>query len=137
MNTKYKKNKFSGEDFIDLLLPQTKDEKIEFEAQIIHLDFIARLKDSMDSKGIKTKKELAKLLETSQSYVTQLFSGEKLLNLKLLAKLQSVLDTKYLVVSEKYLRNKSNIESTLLKKGYDRLHFNGREITPPKDKKVA
>ncbi len=108
-------------DIQELLLPSSKEDKLTFEAQMIHLNFIAKLTDIMKFKGIKSKKELAKLLETSPSYITQLFSGEKLVNLKLLAKIQEVLGLKYNIVSNQYERLKNNFYNNLASQGYREL----------------
>jgi transcriptional regulator with XRE-family HTH domain len=71
---------------------QDDTEKLEFEASKIHLDFIDELLNMMEEQKM-TKSELADKLGTSKSYITQLFSGDKLINLLLLAKIQRVFKT--------------------------------------------
>lgn len=122
--------------FRDILIPESDKAKLEFEAKMIHLDFIAKLQELMEVKNINNKKELADLLETSPSFVTQLFSGEKLINLKLLAKLQRVLDIKYGIFSDQYLRLKNNFRGNLANKGYREIKINTKGLEPS-GKKLA
>lgn len=117
-------------EFLDILLPKSDKEKLEFEAQMIHLDFISRLQELMKFKNINNKKELADLLETSPSFVTQLFSGEKLINLKHLAKLQRALDIKYAIISDQYLRLKNSFRGNLANQGYREFKINTKGIKP-------
>lgn len=118
----------TNSNFQEIILPSSKDEKLTFEAQMIHLDFIARLSDIMRFKGIKSKKELAELLGTSQSYITQLFSGEKLINLKLLAKIQNILGIKYAIISDQYGRLKNSFYGDLANKGYREIKISSKDI---------
>lgn len=79
-------------DIIKKLLSFENDnERIEFEAEIIHMNFIQKIKGIMKEKNI-SKDELSRLLGTPKEYITQVFCGDKLLNLKLLAKLQRILN---------------------------------------------
>lgn len=59
--------------------------------ELISLRFLAKVSKLMEDKNI-TKKELASKLETSPSYVTQLFQGDKLVNVRLLTKLKRALN---------------------------------------------
>jgi len=119
-----------NKEFLDLLFPKTDKEKLEFEAQMIHLDFIARLQELMIYKNINSKKELADLLGITPSFVTQLFSGEKLINLKHLAKLQRILDIKYTIISDQYYRLKNSFRGNLASKGYHELKINLQNTNP-------
>lgn len=73
---------------------KSNDEIDEFRADVIHLDIIHEIKNIMDERGI-TKAELAKKLNTSKSFITQLFAGDKLLNLKTIAKLERILEVNF------------------------------------------
>jgi len=77
----------------DIFTFENDDEKLQFEAEIIHLDIMNEIKILMDAKNIK-KADLAKKLKTSKGYITQLFSGDKLINLKTIAKIQQIFDVK-------------------------------------------
>ncbi len=83
--------------FVEALRPKNEKEKIQFEAEKIHFDFIFLLKDLMENQGI-TKKQLAESLGVAPSYITQLFNGSKLVNLKTLAKIQQLFDLKFKIV---------------------------------------
>lgn len=102
----------------ELIIPSSEKEKLLIQAQLIQLDFIFRLEELMKLKGIKSKKELARLMGTTPSFISQLFSAEKLINLKHLAMLQNILGVKYNIISDQYLRFRSTFREKLASMGY-------------------
>jgi ribosome-binding protein aMBF1 (putative translation factor) len=62
--------------------------------------FLSLIEQEMDKSGM-SKKELAELLNTSPSYVTQLFRGQKTINLLTLAKFQHIFGMEFRIVSKK------------------------------------
>ncbi|MEM0996898.1 MAG: helix-turn-helix transcriptional regulator [Bacteroidota bacterium] len=62
-------------------------EEIRHGASMISLDIIRTLEAYMDEKGL-TKADIAAKIGTSKSYLTQLFSGEKLVNMTFMYRLQ-------------------------------------------------
>jgi len=68
-------------------------ERIQFEAETIHLDIMSEVRTLMNAHNMN-KAELAKSLQTSKGYITQLFSGDKLINLKMIAKIQRLFSVK-------------------------------------------
>ncbi len=123
-----KPDKPQTKDFLALLIPKTENEKLEFEAKMIQLDFISGLQELMKYRNIKSKKELAELLGTSPSFVSQIFSGEKLINLKHLAKIQKTLNVKYAIISNLYLRHKNSFRGNLASKGFHTLKITPNDI---------
>lgn len=81
-------------DLAEILNFSDEDEKLEFEIETLHFDFVEEIKILMDKKSMKSK-DLAKKLKVSESFISQLFTGEKLLNLKLLTKIQKVFDVRF------------------------------------------
>jgi len=71
-----------------------KKEIIEFEAEMIHLDIMHEIQYLMDKYDIN-RTQLAKFLNVTKGYITQLFSGDKLINLKTLAKIQRIFKIKF------------------------------------------
>lgn len=69
-------------------------EKLKFETEMLHLDTMKVIEVLMKQKRMN-KKELAHKLGVSQSFITQLFTAEKLINYKILAKLQRIFETKF------------------------------------------
>jgi antitoxin component HigA of HigAB toxin-antitoxin module len=77
------------------------DDKLEFEAEMLSLDLVSVIQALMEEREIK-KSHLSKKLGLSKSFITTVFSGDKLVNLKLLAKIQRALDVKFTFeISEK------------------------------------
>ena len=56
--------------------------------------FLSEVEKVMENRKIN-KKDLAKIIGTSSSYVTQLFRGDKLINFKTLAKIKKGLNLKF------------------------------------------
>lgn len=92
--TSNSKQKEIQERFKSILSFEDDNDKLEFETSLIHLDIIDNIIELMNERGY-TKARLAKKLGTSKSYITQLFSGDKLVNLQLIAKLQRIFDVKF------------------------------------------
>jgi transcriptional regulator with XRE-family HTH domain len=74
-------------EFENLFSFKSKKEEIEHEAKMIMFRFLSELEKINSEKPVK-KKELAQALKTSASYITQLYQGDKLINLLTLAKVQ-------------------------------------------------
>ncbi len=88
--------------FQDILSFKNDKEKLTFEAEMIHLDIMHQIEYLMKEhreSGIN-KTELAKKLGVTKGYLTQLFTGDKLINLKTLAKLQRIFRVKFDLTSE-------------------------------------
>ena len=77
----------------DSLVFKSEEDKLQFEAEMISLDLVHLIQSAMEEKEL-SKSELAKQVNASKSYITQIFSAEKLLNLKLLAKVLRALNAK-------------------------------------------
>lgn len=78
---------------------KTKEEVIDNEAMMLHFRVMQLVEQAMEKKGY-TKKQLAEKIGTSQSYLTQLFFGDKTANLKTMAKFQEALDVSFKMDTE-------------------------------------
>lgn len=76
-------------EFESLFTFKSKKEEIEHEAKMIMFRFLSELEKINSERPIK-KKDLAQAIKTSASYITQLYQGDKLINLLTLAKIQDV-----------------------------------------------
>ncbi len=72
------------------------EDKLDFETSVISLNITDKIEELMKGYNM-TKAQLARELKTSKSYITQLFSGDKLINLKLLARLQRIFKVKFYI----------------------------------------
>ncbi|HPS29796.1 MAG TPA: helix-turn-helix transcriptional regulator [bacterium] len=79
------------------LTPVDDNEKIEFDAMKIQMEFLFKIQDIMDKRGI-SRKDLAQKMETSKAFVTQLFGTDKFLNMKTIAKLQNIFGMKIEII---------------------------------------
>ena len=69
---------------------KNEEELIEHEASMISLRIVSPLQSYMKQRGIK-KKDLAKMLNKPKAYINAVFSGDKILSLKVMAKIQLAL----------------------------------------------
>lgn len=81
------KSFFVEPEFAELFEFKTEGEQIDHEARVIMFRFLSEI-EKLTGSDQGFKKRLARTLKVSQSYITQLYNGDKLINLKMLAKLQ-------------------------------------------------
>ena len=93
-------NKEIQKEFKKLLEFKDNDEKLQFEIEILHLSIMKKIFDLMNENKIN-KSQLTKKLHTSKGYITQLFRGDKIINLKTLAKIQRIFGVNLKVKFEK------------------------------------
>ena len=72
----------------------SKEEELAHEARMMMFRFLSELEKLNNGKALR-KKDLAKAIGTSPSFITQLFQGDKLVSLLTLAKLQDAYDFRY------------------------------------------
>jgi transcriptional regulator with XRE-family HTH domain len=77
--------------FEDIFSFSDKEEKIEHRAQMISYRILSEIEKICEERDIKMK-DLAKMIDTSASYVTQLFRGYKQVNTALMAKFEEAAD---------------------------------------------
>lgn len=97
MNMISQKNKLDDlmKDFEEFLSSKDDRERIETKASFIQLDILDEVKLLMKEKNI-SRTQLAKKLSKSKSFVSQLFSGDKALNLKMIAQFQEIFNSKFI-----------------------------------------
>ncbi len=93
MSTQYSNNEIK-KYFTDLFSEKTYEEKISHEALMLHYRIMQLVERAMDEKGWN-KKQLAQQIGKSQSYITQLFLGHKVINLPMMALLQDKLGLEF------------------------------------------
>lgn len=93
MNIKLK-NQIINPEYSDLFRVKSDKEKVEHNAEMISFRILSEVEKICEEKQIN-KTELAKRINTSKSYVTQLFRGSKQVNTFLMGKLEEVLDISF------------------------------------------
>lgn len=71
-------------------------ENIHWKADHLSLVIMSKVLCICEQRNI-SRKELAVKLNTSQSYLTQLFRGDKRVNMMFMAKIQSVLNINFII----------------------------------------
>ena len=92
--------KTTQDRFNKILSFKNDKEKINFEAEIISLDIMYETECLMKKKGGFNKSKLANELGVTKGYLTRLFTADKIINLKTLAKLQRIFNIKFKVTYE-------------------------------------
>ena len=100
MTTKLKTNK-EIQDAFDLLFNQlSEQDKLENDANLIMFRFLSIIEEKCETLGLN-RKQLAEKVGTSASYITQLYRGDKLVNMLTLAKFQKALDLEFEIAEKK------------------------------------
>ena len=93
MNTKLNNVNINPE-FEELFSYQSKKDKIEHKAQMISYRILSEVEKICEEKKIR-KKDLADMVGTSRSYITQLFRGSKQVNVDIMARLEESLNISF------------------------------------------
>lgn len=94
MSTKNSKDAQKVRKEFQKLFDMSPEEQVEHRAQMLSYIFLSEAQKAMDRKGW-TQKRLADEIGTSSSYLTQLFRGDRLLNLKTVAKIEAAVGIRY------------------------------------------
>jgi len=84
---KFKEKYDVAKGFENLFEFDSKEAELEHEAKMIMFRFLSELERLHENQPM-AKKNIAEAIGTSPSYITQIFQGNKLINLITLAKLQ-------------------------------------------------
>lgn len=90
-----------------------KEFDIKFETQMIMYRFLSEVEKICEQKNL-SRKDLAKMLDTSPSYITQLYRGHKIVNLNLIAKIQHLFDITFEIKA-----NSNNVSSEYSETNFD------------------
>src|SRR5690625_2569316 len=99
MNTKQSNSVEEIRNEFQKLSEKSHEEKVEHRAQMLSYIFLSEAQKAMDRKGW-TRKQLADEIGTSANYLTQIFRGDRILNFKMVAKIEYALDLKYGIYEE-------------------------------------
>jgi ribosome-binding protein aMBF1 (putative translation factor) len=102
--------------FDDLLCFKSAEEELEHNAQMLAFNFLSIIDAEMEKQNI-SKKQLAAMIETSPSFITQVFRGDKKPNWTTLARMQKELNIDFKVTTENAIEERiSNAISDAHKK---------------------
>jgi transcriptional regulator with XRE-family HTH domain len=102
MNAKEKKKINSMiKELGEALKFENEEDRIEVKASFIQIDILKEVKILMKEQNI-SRTELALKLKKSKSFVSQLFSGDKALNLKMIAQFQEIFNAKFIPSFKNY-----------------------------------
>ena len=101
MNTKLKN------EFKNAMQFSNQEDKDEHDSKMLMFKFLSIIEDEMTLRNM-SKKELASELNTSPSYITQLFRGTKTINLIKLAQLQSLFNIEFEIQLVTKTKKKTN-----------------------------
>lgn len=80
--------------FGGLFVNRTDEQQRDDAAQLLSFRFLSEVERLMQEKGF-TKRKLAESVGTSPSYITQLFRGDRLLNIDMLARFEQVFGVRF------------------------------------------
>ncbi|MHA7830694.1 MAG: helix-turn-helix domain-containing protein [Flagellimonas sp.] len=108
-------NKISNNPLGNLLGFENEQEKIELQKEILSLKFVKVIESFIKQNGLK-RKNIAKLMGVSQSYLSQVFSANKMVNLEFLVKFQNAIGLPFEV---KLGEHNENLMDTVYNKRLD------------------
>lgn len=91
--------------FEDLFAFSSEEDKLDHRAQMISYRVLSEVETICEEKGIN-KKELAEMVNTSASYITQLFRGDKHVNTSIMAKFEEALEMRFEIKLTKTVKKK-------------------------------
>jgi ribosome-binding protein aMBF1 (putative translation factor) len=94
MSTNLKSKEDVQQAFNSLFTHEDKKDEVKHRAHMLMFRFLSEVERVAEERKLK-KKDIAKMIGTSPSYVTQLFRGDKLINMETLAKFEKELDIKF------------------------------------------
>jgi hypothetical protein len=94
-----KNDGFLNPEFDDLFELSSDKDEIKHEARMIMFRFLSEIEKTygVEKRGLKTT--LANSINKSSSFITQLFNGDKIINLITLAKFQKALKIKFKITA--------------------------------------
>jgi transcriptional regulator with XRE-family HTH domain len=112
MNTKLNKEFTIAPGFEKLFEFDTLEDANMHHAKIIMMKFLQAMEKSM-GKNKLNKKTLAGILGVSPSYVTQLYNGDKLINLEMIARIEQAFGIEFKVQAVRKTILKSSVDDGL------------------------
>jgi|GEM_PF-1723837 plasmid maintenance system antidote protein VapI len=106
MNTKLNKDFIIAPGFERIFEFDTVEDATMHHAKIIMMKFLQAMEKSM-GKNKLNKKTLAGMLGISPSYVTQLYNGDKLINLEMIARIEKAFGIEFKVQAVRKISLKS------------------------------
>jgi plasmid maintenance system antidote protein VapI len=113
MNTKLNRDFITAPGFEKLFEFETADDANIHQAKIIMMKFLHEMEKSLGKQPLK-KKELAAILGVSPSYVTQLYNGDKLINLEMIARIEQSFGIEFKVQAVRKSGIKAHEEKTTI-----------------------
>lgn len=95
------------------------EDQIELDASIIMARFLSEIQKLTEERGI-SRKELASMINSSPSYLTQVFRNNKPLNFLTIAKIQNALGITFDITVKEQVKNKVEISESEIAEYLDR-----------------
>ena len=118
MNLKNKKE--IQKSFAGLVDPEDKAISLAMETRLLMYRFLSEVEKISEERGI-SRKELAKMIGTSPSFITQLYRGTKTVNLATLAKFQKALNFSFRI--EAVESGSRNLVKNIPEKDIEKYHL--------------
>jgi len=95
------KDKYNiSNEFDDIFSFSNEEEELEHDAQMLMYKFLEEIEKCYKGGKKLKKKDLANILGKSPSFISQLYSGDKLLSFNLLAKIQKTLNLTFEITAQ-------------------------------------
>lgn len=102
---KFKDKYTISKEFEDIFSFENEKEELEHDAKMLMLQFFNEMENCKEENSNWKKKDLAKALGKSPSFISQLYSGDKIPSLQLLAKIQKALNISFKISARDESKN--------------------------------
>lgn len=109
-------------EYQNLFSFKTENEKVEHDAEMISFRILSEVEKFCDDNNIK-RKDLAELVGTSKSYITQLFNGSKSINTSIMSKIENALNVTFEIKLKQEQISYSDFDINLMKTQFHRLRY--------------
>lgn len=127
MTTKSYKPKEIKKAFDLLSDSLSEEEKIESEARLIMFRFLSIIEEKCEALGWN-RKQLAEKVGTSPSYMTQLYRGDKMVNLVMLAKFQKALNLNFEITEKRSYAEPTQEDPSLRAAADDQVQYHSEKL---------
>jgi len=101
-------NKENLNEKLNSLMSMSEEDKLDVDKRVLSSRFLSEIQKHLDEEGI-LRKDFANKIGTSPSFITQLFSGNKVVSMEFLAKAQKELGINFYISTIDTMNNTSDL----------------------------
>ena len=101
-------NKENLNEKLNSLMSMSEEDKLDVDKRVLSSRFLSEIQKHLDDEGV-LRKDFAKIMGTTPSFITQLFRGNKVVSMEFLAKAQKELGINFYISTIDTMNNTSDL----------------------------